>query len=91
MRLLLLAENVALKLTADEYLEDMIDHSFNMKINYMASVKETKQVFATQDDFRLETLVPEVISVSIKCLETAWLILKLSSLLTDQYITLSNR
>lgn len=52
-----------MKVTADEYLGDMVDHSYNMKINYLAHIKETKQLFASQDDFRLRTLLPEVIPV----------------------------
>jgi len=42
----------------------MLDHSYAMKINYVGSVIETKQMYATQDDFRLRTLVPEVSPVS---------------------------
>ena len=52
-----------MKVSANEYLGDMVDHSYCMKINYLANVRETKQMFASQDDFRLRTLIPEVIPV----------------------------
>ena len=55
-----------MKVSSDEYLSDMVDHSYCMKINYLANVKETKQLFASQDDFRLRTLTPEVIPVRCK-------------------------
>ena len=53
-----------MSVSADEYLGDMVDYNYCMKINYLANVKETKQLFASQDDFRLRTLIPEVTSVS---------------------------
>jgi len=52
-----------MKVEVDDYLADMKDHTYAMKINYLGSVKETKQIFASQDDFRLRTLVPDVIPV----------------------------
>lgn len=54
---------MVMKVRADEYLGDMVDHNYCMKINYLANVGETKQLFASQDDFRLRTLIPEVIPV----------------------------
>ncbi|XP_067932065.1 hemocyte protein-glutamine gamma-glutamyltransferase-like [Watersipora subatra] len=43
-----------------DYEADMVDHGSALKINYMATVKETKQIFASQDDFRLRTIIPDI-------------------------------
>ena len=48
---------------SSEYLGDMVDHGYAMKINYMGTVKETKQMFASQDDFRLRTILVDVTPV----------------------------
>jgi len=50
---------VTMNVEVDDYLADMKDHNYAMKINYLGSVRETKQIFASQDDF----LVPDVIPV----------------------------
>lgn len=51
-------------IAADDYFTDMLGHGYAMKINYLGSVKETKQLFLAQDDFRLRTLCPDVVPVS---------------------------
>lgn len=48
---------------ASDYLDDMVDHGYAMKINYLGTVTETKQIYASQDDFRLRTLIPDVTTV----------------------------
>jgi len=54
-----------MKVEVEDYLADMKDYNYAMKINLFGFVEETKQVTASQDDFRLRTLVLEVSPVSI--------------------------
>ena len=58
-------ETFRLDVDSEEYMHDLTDYSIALKVNYLATVTETKQSFASQDDFRLRTLVPDVKTVSI--------------------------
>lgn len=52
-----------MKVEPGDYLDDLMDHSYAMKISYLGNVAETKQCFVSQDDFRLRTLIPDVVTV----------------------------
>ena len=50
---------------ASDYMDDLVDFGYAMKIDYMGTVKETKQLLASQENFRLKTIVPDMITVSV--------------------------
>jgi len=70
-----------MKVEVEDYLADMKDHNYAMKINYFGSVEETKQVTASQNDFRLRTSVLEISGVRILHFQIIHIILLLHSLL----------
>ncbi|XP_067929729.1 protein-glutamine gamma-glutamyltransferase K-like isoform X2 [Watersipora subatra] len=53
-------DKVCMRVLADDYLDDLVDFGYAMKIDYMGSVAETRQLLAKQENFRLRTLVPDV-------------------------------
>ena len=54
-----------MRVLADDYLDDLVDFGYAMKIDYMGSVAETRQLLAKQENFRLRTLVPDVTVVCV--------------------------
>lgn len=46
-------------------MEDLVDHGYAMRIDYMGTVLETKQLLASQENFRLRTIVPDVMVVRL--------------------------
>ena len=58
-------ESVVVDVNAADYMDDLVDFGYSMKIDYMGSVKETKQLLASQETFRLRTIVPDVTPVSV--------------------------
>lgn len=58
-------ETLSMKVDPSDYVDDLLDHSYAMKIGYLGNVAETKQTFVAQDDFRLRTLIPDVTPVSV--------------------------
>lgn len=62
----LLAEVLQITVTADEYLDKLVDYSM-MKIYAIATVQETQQTWAEEDDFMVQKpkLVLQVRAFSI--------------------------
>lgn len=50
---------------ANDYFADMLCHGYAMRLDYLGSVEETNQLIAYQDDFRLRTIIPDVIPVCL--------------------------
>ncbi|KAF6035097.1 TGM1 [Bugula neritina] len=55
------AKQCMVPVSANDYINQMADHNYGMKVNYVCSVLETKRVVAVQDDFVLTLPTPELV------------------------------
>jgi len=65
MGYLTVAKQCMVPVSANDYINQMADHNYGMKVNYVCSVLETKRVVAVQDDFVLTLPTPELVVVSL--------------------------
>lgn len=68
---MIIEETLRLTVGADEYLDKLVDHSM-MKIYAIATVQETKQTWAEEDDFVVDKPKPGIKVVSIRQYNTSF-------------------